>query len=180
MDLATGWLTGGDSKTDAGRRRVKIRGALTDELLSVRSPATVGQDAYVFPTRTGARVGADTFRNRVLALAVKRTNENLERAELPPLPDKLTPTPCGGRSARCCTRSGRRRRWSWREMGHTDPALALRVYAQAMRRDESQQAQLRALAEGADWANMGQRDAETPADAAADSPRAAVLQALRP
>jgi hypothetical protein len=43
------------------------------------------------------------------------------------------------------------------EMGHTDPALALKVYAQAMRRDESQQAQLRALLEGADWANMGER-----------------------
>jgi hypothetical protein len=45
------------------------------------------------------------------------------------------------------------------EMGHTDPKLALRVYAQAMRRDESEQAQLRALGEGADWANMGQRGA---------------------
>ncbi|MGA2322150.1 MAG: hypothetical protein ABSG95_15690 [Solirubrobacteraceae bacterium] len=37
------------------------------------------------------------------------------------------------------------------EMGHTDPALALRVYAQSMRRGEDEQAQLRALVEGGFW-----------------------------
>lgn len=35
------------------------------------------------------------------------------------------------------------------EMGHTDPALALRIYAQAMRRDEGENERLRALVEGA-------------------------------
>ncbi len=35
------------------------------------------------------------------------------------------------------------------EMGHTDPALALRVYAQVMRRDEGERAKLAALVEGA-------------------------------
>jgi hypothetical protein len=35
------------------------------------------------------------------------------------------------------------------EMGHTDPGLALRVYAQAMRRDDREKAQLQALVEGA-------------------------------
>jgi integrase len=34
------------------------------------------------------------------------------------------------------------------EMGHTDPALALRVYRQAMRRGEDEKAALRALVEG--------------------------------
>ncbi|MGP0048684.1 MAG: hypothetical protein ACLPZR_07510 [Solirubrobacteraceae bacterium] len=33
-------------------------------------------------------------------------------------------------------------------MGHTDPALALRVYAQVMRRDEGEKARLRALVDG--------------------------------
>jgi hypothetical protein len=63
------------------------------------------------------------------------------------------------------------------EMGHTDPGLALKVYAQAMRRDESQQAQLRALVEGADWSNMGERDADAPSDGAAAAPQSAYLQA---
>ena len=48
------------------------------------------------------------------------------------------------------------------EMGHTDPALALRVYRQSMRRGEDEKAQLRALVEGGVWANMGERrDKET-------------------
>ncbi len=37
------------------------------------------------------------------------------------------------------------------EMGHTDPGLALRVYAQAMRRGENETAQLRALVEAGLW-----------------------------
>jgi integrase len=34
------------------------------------------------------------------------------------------------------------------EMGHADPALALRIYVQAMRRDEGETERLRALVEG--------------------------------
>jgi hypothetical protein len=34
------------------------------------------------------------------------------------------------------------------EMGHTDPALAFAIYAQAMRRDEGENARLRALVNG--------------------------------
>jgi hypothetical protein len=34
------------------------------------------------------------------------------------------------------------------EMGHTDPALALAIYAHAMRRDEGENDRLRALVEG--------------------------------
>jgi len=36
------------------------------------------------------------------------------------------------------------------EMGHTDPALALRVYRQAMRRGEEEMAALTALVESGD------------------------------
>jgi hypothetical protein len=38
------------------------------------------------------------------------------------------------------------------EMGHTDPALALRVYRQSMRRGEDEKAALRALVEGGETA----------------------------
>jgi hypothetical protein len=44
------------------------------------------------------------------------------------------------------------------EMGHTDPGLALRVYAQAMRRGEDETSALRALVEGGVMANSGQRE----------------------
>jgi hypothetical protein len=66
------------------------------------------------------------------------------------------------------------------EMGHTDPALALRVYAQVMRRDEHQEAQLRALVDGVDRANMGQRGANGAPAVAPSASQTADLQALRP
>ncbi len=47
------------------------------------------------------------------------------------------------------------------EMGHTDPALALRVYRQSMRRGEDEKQQLRALIEGSELAVIGRRAPET-------------------
>lgn len=58
VDLAAGWLSIADAKTDAGVRRVKIRGALRDELLTLRAERTPNPDAYVFATSTGAPSGA--------------------------------------------------------------------------------------------------------------------------
>ena len=37
------------------------------------------------------------------------------------------------------------------EMGHADPGLALRIYRQAMRRDEAERGRLRALVEGVEF-----------------------------
>jgi integrase len=60
VDLAGGWLHVGESKTDAGRRKVKVRGALRDELLALRSGVKVNADAYVFATATGRRMARTT------------------------------------------------------------------------------------------------------------------------
>jgi integrase len=163
VDLAGGWLSVADAKTDAGVRKVKIRGALRDELLAWRAGRQdVAQGAYVFATRTGRRLGADNFRNRVLghpvrtvkgrelpaAGAIGQTNRNLDAAGLPPLPANLTPH--GLRRTFCSLlyALGETPPVVMQEMGHTDPALALKVYAQAMRRGEHERAQLRELVEG--------------------------------
>ena len=41
------------------------------------------------------------------------------------------------------------------QLGHTDAAFTLRVYAHAMRRDSGDKDRLKALVEGRDWAPMG-------------------------
>jgi integrase len=162
-DLAAGWLTVGESKTDAGRRRVKVRGALRDELIALRGRRSdAPQDAYVFPTATGGRMSDDNFRARVLGRpavvvdgeqvkagtgAVGRANTKLEAAGLPPLP-KLTPHSLRRTFASTLYALGETPPVVMQEMGHTSPALALRVYAQAMRRGEDERAALRALVEG--------------------------------
>src|ERR1700740_3256173 len=106
VDLAGGWLHVGESKTDAGCRRVKIRGALRDELLALRGRRqSAPQSAHVFGTPSGGRMSADNLRNRVLgragtivdgkrkggAGAIARANERLEAESLAPLPEHLTP-----------------------------------------------------------------------------------------
>jgi integrase len=165
VDLAAGWLTVGEAKTDAGRRRVKIRGALRDELVALRGRRQdAPQAAYVFPTRTGARMGAENFRNRVLGCpavmvdgekkagtgtgAVGCANANLEGEGLPPLPVKLTPHSLRRTFCSLLYALGETPPVVMQEMGHTDPALALKVYAQAMRRGENEQQQLGGLVEG--------------------------------
>jgi integrase len=157
VDLAAGWLTVGDAKTDAGRRRVKIRGALRDELLTIRHSSD--QSGYVFPTRTGKRMSADNFRSRVLTAAIKRANDNLATDDLPPLPDGLTPHSLRRTFCSVLYALGEDPGTVMDEMGHTDPALALRVYRQAMRRGEDEKAQLRALVEGGSAADYADADA---------------------
>ncbi len=158
VDLAAGWLHTG-SKTDAGRDRVvKIRGALRDELLTLRAGrGSIDQDAYVFATGRGGRMSDDNFRSRVLRATVKRANENLKRADLPPLPDKLTPHSLRRTFCSLLYALGEDPGTVMDEMGHTDPALALRVYRQSMRRGEDEKAQMQALVEGGVWANMSER-----------------------
>jgi integrase len=159
VDLAGGWLRVGESKTDAGRRRVKIRGALRDELLAVRGRhQEASQDEFVFGTLTSARQNPSNLRRRVLKPAVKRANERLAKRELPPLPEGLTPHSLRRTFASLLYALGESPPVVMDEMGHTDPALALRVYAQSMRRGEGEQAQLRALVEGGIVANGGQRE----------------------
>ncbi len=161
VDLAAGWLHVGESKTDAGRRRVKLRGALRDELstLRARRPDAAPND-YVFPTSSGEQSSPDNFRARVLRATVKRANTNLAKRKLPPLPERITPHSLRRTFARVLYALGEDPGVIMDEMGHTDPALALRVYRQSMRRGEDEKAQLRALIEGAEVADIGRRAAE--------------------
>jgi integrase len=176
VDLASDWLTIAGTKTDQAARKVRIRKGLHASLASAISPASINPNALLFPTRSGAQLGADNFRNRTLAATVKRANENLAKVGQAPLP-KLTPHSLRRTFCSILYALGESPATVMAEMGHRDPALSLAVYAQAMRRDEHQIAKIRAVVDGVDWANMGERDAEAatgPADAA---PQSAYLQA---
>jgi len=159
VDLASGWLTVGDAKTDAGRRRVRVRGWLRDELLQIRPP-DADPDRYVFATSTGRRQSTDNLRTRVVGAAAKLASEDLVARGRPPLPEAVL---ADGTVRRISPHSLRRTFASvlyalgedpgvvMDEMGHTDPGLALRIYRQAMRRDDDEKAALRALVNGEDW-----------------------------
>jgi integrase len=121
---------------------------LRDELAELRARVKGSADSYVFPTRFGGPTKADNFRNRVLAPAVKKANEQLTRDDLPPLPAKVTPHSLRRTFASVLYALGEPPPVVMAEMGHADPGLALRVYAQSMRRDKSEKMALQRLVNG--------------------------------
>jgi integrase len=152
VDLASGWLAVG-SKTLAGYRNVRIRGELRDELAAAKAGATSTKD-HVFATRTGRRMSADNVRDRVFGGAVRRANANLEAQGHPPLPQGLTPHSMRRTFASMLYALGESPAAVMQELGHTDPGLALRVYAQAMRRSDDERARLAALVEGGGFRHL--------------------------
>lgn len=147
VDLAAGWLTVGKAKTDAGVRKVKLRGALRDELARIK-PDIPRADGYVFAARGGKRMSADNIRKRVLGGSVRLADEKLSAAGLPPLPDKITPHSLRRTFATVLYALGESPVTVMHEMGHTDPGLAMRIYAQAMRLSDDERTKLAALVEG--------------------------------
>lgn len=101
----------------------------------------------VFSTAEGGRQSESNIRRRVLAKAVERGNANLERVGEGPLPH-LTPHSCRRTFASIRYALGASPAVVMAELGHTNPSLALSVYAQAMRMSDEEKARLRALVEG--------------------------------
>jgi integrase len=151
VDLAGGWLALA-SKTAAGRRKVKIRGALRDELLALKTSSEPKPNAYVFPTSEGKRFGVENVRNRVLAKTLKRANDNLSEQGEAPLP-KLTPHSLRRTFASLLYALGEPPTVVMAEMGHTTPGL-LSLYAKVMRRGEAEQKALGALIEGQEFMSI--------------------------
>jgi integrase len=104
-DLASGWLHVGESNTDAGRRRVKLRGALRDELSRLRARRPLASlDGYVFHTSSGGQASADNFHARTLKATVKRANAKLSGHGLPRCPRGSRRTRSDPRSQACFMR----------------------------------------------------------------------------
>jgi integrase len=153
VDLAGGWITVRKSKTDAGRRKVKIRPVLRDVLLAHR-PLDASHGAYVFGTAQGKPQNPSNVRSRVIAKAVERANERLEEAAEPPLP-RLTPHGLRRTFASLLYGIEETSPVVMAEMGHTDPGLALKIYAAAMRREPGENERLKALVDGVELEGLG-------------------------
>jgi integrase len=108
----------------------------------------------VFGTAQGKQQNPSNIRARVIAKAVERANERLEDAGEPPLP-RLTPHGLRRTFASLLYGIGEASPVVMAELGHTDPGLALSIYAHAMRREDGENERLRALVEGTDIAGLG-------------------------
>jgi integrase len=154
VDLAGGWLHVTASKTDAGVRRVRIRGALRDELLAIR-PADADPEAFVFATSNGAQPSRENIRNRVLKPAVEAASKQLVKSDRPPLPEGITPHSLRRSYASVECAIGTDPATLMRAIGHTSPSMTLRAYAAAMDLDDKERKALRALVEGTELAFGG-------------------------
>ena len=135
VDLATGRLTVGRAKTDAGVREIDLLPALRDELAAHKANARdASSSSNVFGTTTGARQSESNARNRALAKSIERANERLAERGEAPLPDGLTPHSLRRTFASILVALGNDPVYVMDQMGHTDPKFTLKVYARLMRR----------------------------------------------
>jgi integrase len=149
VNLARGTIAVRDSKTGAGIRTVNIVPMLRDELASYRaSLGDVSTDRLVFATSTGGRQSETNVRRRILEKAIEGANANLRKQENDPLPERLTPHSLRRTFASVLVALGEDPAYVMAQLGHTDPALTLRIYAREMARRDGRRERLKALVEG--------------------------------
>jgi integrase len=156
VDLAVGRLRVRAAKTDTGIRDIDLLPTLREELATYRARARfTAPDDFVFPTESGQRQNASNVRNRALAKSVERANRWLSERDLAPLPEGLTPHSLRRTYASLLIAKGDELPYVMTQLGHADPKMTLGVYAHLMLRTQGERERLRALVEGADWAQMG-------------------------
>jgi integrase len=153
VDLAAGRLRVRASKTDAGVRDVAIVPVLRDVLIEHKAACEsaerdTGPDGIVFASAVGTHLDHNRLNKRVMRDVVAAANRQLVEDGEVPLPQGLTPRSMRYTFASVLYALGRDPRHVMGQMGHTDPKLALRIYAQVMDLGDSDRERLRALVEG--------------------------------
>ena len=162
INLANGRFEVGRDKTDAGMREVDmlplLREILTEHKAASRKP---GPDDPVFLTSTGTARSRHNLRQDVVDAVMTHANRLVEERSLQPLPLGITPHTLRHTFASILVAIGKDPTYVMQQLGHTDPAFTLRVYAHAMRRSEEERERLKALVEGHDWAHIGHKTAQS-------------------
>lgn len=160
INLATGTLTIGESKTAAGTyREIDLPAGLAETLREWKARRKAGPDDPVFVTRTGKRQEVTNVDHR-LKTAIKAANKRLAKLGIEPIGERVSPHSlrrtyaslrfaCGDDPIRVAEQGG----WA-------DPAYPMKVYAKAVRRREKLTGAYRAEFDRAlDWAAMGSEGA---------------------
>ncbi|MBI4898743.1 MAG: tyrosine-type recombinase/integrase [Actinobacteria bacterium] len=155
VDLASGRIRVRSSKTDAGERDVNLLPVLRDELSAYLARTDLAPDAYLFGTRTGARESESNVRSRVVAESVKGANAILAADNRAQINDRITPHSLRRTFASILVSIGEDPVYVMGQLGHSDPAFTLRVYAQLMNDRSGERDRIRAVVNGEEWAEMG-------------------------
>lgn len=148
VNLAAGRLRVRGTKTAAAERSVDLLAPLRDELSALKARRDPERTALVFGTTNGRKDSPSNVRRRTLAGAVEVANEQLATDDRELLPQRLTPHSLRRTYASLLVALGKDPRYVMGQLGHTDPALTLRVYAREVARADGERDRLRALVEG--------------------------------
>jgi integrase len=145
LDLHHARLRVADAKTEAGIREVELTMWLVDELrahlqMLQAHGLPMGPNAWLFPTATGGQRDPDRLNDRIIQKAATRASEDRAKRKLVGLPEPTTPHTLRRTYASLALSAGRDPRFVMAQLGHTDPAFTLRVYAQVMKRQRQDDA----------------------------------------
>jgi integrase len=157
VDLANGRFVVGRDKTDAGMREVDMLPLLREILTEHKAASEHARpDDPVFVTSTGKPRSRHNIRQDVVDAVVAHASRLVEARGIQPLPLGITPHKLRHTFASILVAIGKDPTFVMQQLGHTDPAFTLRVYAHVMRRSKDERERLRALVEGHVWAVNGQ------------------------
>ena len=172
ISLATGTLTVGRAKTDAGTfREVDLPGGVIDALTEASaSRSSSSPDDPVFVTRTGSRQTVTNVDHRIKG-AIKSANARLEKLGIEAISEKVTPHSLRRTYASMRASLGDDPVYIAAQLGHEDPGFTFRVYQRAFKRRNRLEGEYReAFDRALDWARMGANvDDETSASASASA-----------
>lgn len=171
VNLATGTLTVGTAKTDAGTgREVDLPGGLIEALSEWKAyRSRTDPSEPIFVTRTGRRQTVTNVDHRLKA-AIRAANRRLAELSIEPISDRVSPHSLRRTYASVRAAIGDHPVYIAEQLGHEDPGFTFRVYQRAVkRRDRLAGAYLEAFDGALDWAAMG-----------SGAPRGATLAARGP
>jgi integrase len=149
VDLASGRIYVGRSKTDAGMREVDMLPVLRDELLAYKASADRTElDDYVFTTAAGGKRDKDNLARRVMGPIVARADKLLAERGEHPLPTGVTAHKLRHTFASMLIALGKDPAYVMGQLGHADPKFTLRVYTHMMRRGDDERQALLDLVDG--------------------------------
>jgi integrase len=149
LDFVTSTIHVRRSKTPAGIREAEMLPALKGHLLRhrARRGPVFGAD-LVFTTLRGGPRTKDNIRLRILRPVLARARVLLDERGETSLPAGISPHSLRHTFASLLFAIGEDPVSVMRQLGHTDPAFTLRVYAHTMSRERDERERLRAIAEG--------------------------------
>jgi integrase len=162
VNLATGTITVGLAKTDAGTyREVDMPAGLIDALSEwkARTPTSQASDpVFVARSRNGNRPRRRTVTNvdhRIKA-AIRAANRRLDELAIEQISERVTPHSLRRTYASLRAAAGDHPVYIAEQLGHEDPGFTFRVYQRAAkRRDKLSGAYSKAFDRALEWAAMG-------------------------